>query len=237
MQTPLKYRHELKYHMNPHQYWIIKQRLKHLLIPDKHAGPNGEYHIRSLYFDNIDNQALHEKLGGVPDREKYRIRIYNRSDRVIHLEKKLKRLDYVAKVKEPLTRSMADAIMSGDPEVLNVPDKPLLYELYRKIRHERMQPKVIVDYVREAYICPYGNVRITFDKNLKTGLGQTDLFDPDLMTVDAFDTNLIVLEIKFDEYLPELVRTAVQGENIHRQSNSKYVICRKLIKANSWEDQ
>jgi len=237
MQTPLKFRHELKYHMNPHQYWIIKQRLKHLLIPDKHAGPNGDYHIRSLYFDNIDNQALHEKLGGVLDREKYRIRIYNRSDCIIHLEKKLKRNDYISKVKEPLTRSMVDTILSGDPEVLNVPDKPLLYEFYRKIKNERMQPKVIVDYVREAYICPYGNVRITFDKDLKTGLMSTNLFDPDLMTVGTFDSNIIVLEIKYDEYLPEFVRTAVQGENIHQQSNSKYVICRKLIKENSWEDQ
>jgi len=237
LQSPLKYRHELKYHVNPHQYFIMKQRLKHLLIPDKHAGPEGAYHIRSLYFDNIDNQALHEKLGGVADREKYRIRIYNRSDRVIHLEKKLKRNDYIAKIKEPLTRAMTEAIVAGDPEVLNVPDKPLLLEMYQKMKNERLQAKVIVDYLREAYIYPYGNVRITFDKELRTGLSSTDLFQPDLPTVSAFDTNLIVLEIKYDEYLPEFIRTAVQGENIHRQSNSKYVICRKLLKENSWEDQ
>ncbi len=237
MHKPLKFRHELKYHMNPHQYYIIKQRLKHLLIPDKHAGPNGDYHIRSLYFDNIDNQALHEKLGGVLDREKYRIRIYNRSDRIIHLEKKLKRNDYIAKVKEPLTRPMVDAIMSGDPEVLNVPDKPLLYEFYRKIKNERMQPKVIVDYVREAYICPYGNVRLTFDKELRTGLTNTNLFNPDLPTVAAFDSNIIVFEIKYDQFLPGFIRTVLQGETIFRQSNSKYVICRKLSKENSWEDQ
>jgi hypothetical protein len=223
--------------MNPHQYFIVKQRLKHLLVPDRHAGPTGEYHIRSLYFDNIDNQALHEKLGGVLDREKYRIRIYNFSDRVIHLEKKLKHNDYSAKIKEPLTRAMTDAIIAGDYEVLQVPGKPLFLETARKMKTEKLQPKVIVDYVREAYTCPYGNVRITFDKHLRTGLNGKNLFDPDLPTVSAFDSNIIVLEIKYDGYLPDFVRIAVQGESIYRQSNSKYVICRKLLKENAWEDQ
>lgn len=237
MRQPVKYRHELKYHMNPHQYFIIKQRLKHLLVPDRHAGPGGEYHIRSLYFDNIDNQALHEKLAGVLEREKYRIRIYNFSDRVIHLEKKLKHNDFSAKIKAPLTRAMTDAITSGDPKPLHDPGNPLFMEVYRKMKTEQLRPKVIVDYVREAYICPHGNVRITFDKELKTGLGSHDLFNPDLPTVHAFDSRIIVLEIKFDAYLPDFVRIAVQGESIYRQSNSKYVICRKLLKENAWEDQ
>jgi len=156
MDGALKFRHELKYQINPHQYFIIKQRLKALLRPDKHAGPQGEYYIRSLYFDTIDNKALHEKLGGVRDREKYRLRIYNLSDRIIHLEKKLKRNDYIDKIKEPLTREMAERIAAGDPEVLNVPGKPLLLEMYRLMKNEQLRAKVIVDYIREAYICPYG---------------------------------------------------------------------------------
>ncbi|WP_256761106.1 polyphosphate polymerase domain-containing protein [Cohnella sp. WQ 127256] len=237
MNSQLKYRHELKYHMNHHQYQIIKQQLKHLLMLDKYAGSTGDYHIRSLYFDDIENKALHEKLGGVRDRVKYRIRIYNRSDKVIHLEKKIKFNDYVSKVKEPLTREMYEAIMAGDYEVLNNPSKPLLLEMYYRMKNQLLKPKVIVDYVREAYIHPAGNVRITFDKRLQTGLNQVDIFDPNLCTINAFDEDFMVFEVKYDEYIPEYIRALVQTNGLVRQSNSKYVTCRKLLKFNSWEDQ
>lgn len=237
MNPALKYRNELKYYMNYAQYQIVKRQLAHVLRPDKHAGPAGDYHIRSLYFDDIDNKALHEKLGGVKEREKYRIRIYNRSDAVIHLEKKIKLGDYVSKLKAPLTRQMYASILSGDYEALNDPAKPLLAEMYYQMKNKLLRPKVIVDYVREAYTARTGNVRITFDKQLKTGMNQLDIFDPNLAMVNAFDDNFIVFEIKFDEYIPEYVRIAVQSQGLVRQSNSKYVICRKLLKFNAWEDQ
>jgi hypothetical protein len=178
-ETP-KYRFEFKYQLNPFQYHALRRKFKHLLAADRHAGPEGEYHIRSLYFDNIDNKALHEKLGGFLDREKIRIRIYNCSDRVIHLEKKLKHNDFSAKVREPLTRAMTDALLAGDPDVLNVPGKRLFLDVYRRMKTELLRPKVIVDYVREAYTYSFGNVRITFDKQLRTGLNNTNLFQPDL---------------------------------------------------------
>ncbi|MBN3524061.1 polyphosphate polymerase domain-containing protein [Paenibacillus apiarius] len=237
MNPSLKFRHELKYHMNYHQYHIIRQQLINMLQRDKHAQAAGEYHIRSLYFDDIDNKALHEKLGGVRDREKYRIRIYNLSDRVIHLEKKIKFNDYIAKVKEPLTREMVDSILAGRYEVLNVPERPLLFEVYREMKNRLLRPKVIVDYVREAYVSRAGNVRITFDKRLRTGLNAIDIFAPDLKTIDAYDNNAIVFEVKYDEFFPEYIRTAIQAEGLMRQSNSKYVICRKYLKFNTWEDQ
>lgn len=84
----LRFRHELKFMINRHQYYILRQRLQGLARHDEHAGQSGEYHIRSLYFDDIDNSALHDKLGGIRERRKYRIRIYNRRDDLIHFEKK-----------------------------------------------------------------------------------------------------------------------------------------------------
>ncbi|MDF2671312.1 MAG: molecular chaperone [Paenibacillus sp.] len=236
MQTSIKYRHEFKYLINLHQSYIIRQRLKSLMRPDKNAGETGEYHIRSLYFDDINNKALHEKLGGVRDRVKYRIRIYNGQDKVIHLEKKLKRNDFIGKIKEPLTRSMHDSIVAGDYEVLNNPEKPLLKEVYNEMKHSLLRPKVIVDYIREPYVCPNGNVRITFDKELRTGLHATDIFDTQLEPIRAMDENLTILEVKYDEYIPEYIRAALQIEGLNRQSASKYVICRKYLKTNTWED-
>ncbi|MFC5471363.1 polyphosphate polymerase domain-containing protein [Cohnella suwonensis] len=237
MNKQLKFRHELKYYMNPMQYLVMKRQLSNVIKLDKHAGPTGEYHIRSLYFDDIENKALHEKLAGVRDREKYRIRIYNKSDKVIHLEKKVKFNDYVSKLKETLTREMVDSVLAGNYESFNDPSRPLLAEMYYEMKNKLLRPKVIVDYVREAYVAKEGNVRITFDKRLQTGLNQVDIFDPQLSTINAFDDDITVFEVKFDEYLPEYIRIAIQAGGLVRQSNSKYVICRKLIKFNSWEDQ
>jgi hypothetical protein len=203
---------------------------------DKHVGPTGEYHIRSLYFDDLNNKALHEKLGGIRDRSKYRIRIYNKEDGIIHFEKKIKFRDYIAKVKFPLTRDMYDSIIAGNYEVLHHPDHALMMEIYHEMNHNLLRPKVIVDYVREPYVCENGNVRITFDKELRTGLHAIDVFDRNLKPVRAIDENLMILEVKFDEYLPAYIQTALQLEGLNRQSASKYVMCRKFLKYNTWED-
>lgn len=235
--TDLQYRHELKHYVNYHQYFMIRQRLKGILKQDTNANEAGEYLIRSLYFDDVNNTALHEKQGGVRDRVKYRIRIYNGSDRIIHFEKKIKMNEYIAKVKESITREMYDEMLKGNYDVFNIPEKPLLYEIYHAANNVLLRPKVIVDYVREAYTSPLGNVRITFDKYLKTGLNNVDMFDPQLAMVDAIDNKHFVLEVKYDEYLPDYIKTALQLEGLIRQSNSKYVICRKLGKENNWEDQ
>ncbi|MCA0755156.1 polyphosphate polymerase domain-containing protein [Paenibacillus sp. N4] len=236
MNKSLKYRNELKFFINRHQYYVIRNRLRDLMEQDKHVGPTGEYHIRSLYFDDIDNKALHEKLGGVRDRVKYRIRIYNGSDHVIHFEKKIKFKDYIAKVKEPLTRDMYDSLMGGNYGVLKEQNKPLLDEIHDEMKNRLLRPKVIVDYVREPYVCVNGNVRITFDKELRTGLHAVDIFDPKLRPVRAIDHDLIILEVKYDEYIPAYIKIALQLEGLNRQSASKYVICRKYLKFNTWED-
>jgi SPX domain-containing protein involved in vacuolar polyphosphate accumulation len=233
----LKFRHELKYYVNYAQYLTIRQRLRNLIHQDENSSEQGEYHIRSLYFDDIDNKALHEKLGGVRDREKYRIRIYNKSDKTIHMEKKIKFNDYISKVKASLTREMCDRLIAGDYSVLDGSTHPLLKEVHDEMKYHLLKPVVIVDYVREAYVCQQGNVRITFDKQLRSGLNSVDLFREDLPTVKAYDDDYFLLEVKYDEYFPEYIRTAIQMEGLIRQSNSKYVICRKLLKFNSWEDQ
>jgi hypothetical protein len=126
--------------------------------------------------------------------------------------------------------------MEGDYEVLNVPGKTLLLDMYDQAKHRLLRPKVIVDYVREPYVCANGNVRITFDKELRTGLHATDIFDKELETVRALDNDFMIFEVKFDDYIPEYIRAAVQNEGLVRQSASKYVICRKFLKENSWED-
>jgi len=232
-----KLRHELKYYINYHQYYLIRQRLGYLLQQDEHADSNGEYHIRSVYFDDILNKALQEKQDGVANREKYRIRIYNNSDAVIQFEKKRKYNTLIAKEKTPILRSTLDKLLIGDYKVLKNEESPLLKEVYFQMKNRLLRPKVIVDYVREAYVERLGNVRITFDKELRTGLNNTNLFDSDLYLVEALEEPVYILEVKYDEYIPSYIQAALQVNGLQQQAVSKYTICRKFIKANSWEDQ
>lgn len=237
MEKKLKFRHELKYYVNYHQYYLIRQRLRFLMKQDKHADENGEYHIRSLYFDDAENIALQEKQGGIKNRYKFRIRLYNKSDKVLHLEKKIRKNTMIAKEKVAISREILDRLLINDYTVLENESSPLLQQVYYEMKNRLLRPKVIVDYVREAYVVKTGNVRITFDKDLRTGLNGIDPFDPNLYPVKVIDDPFFILEVKYDEYIPNYIRDGLQLNGLVQQSASKYTICRKFTKANSWEDQ
>lgn len=215
---------------------LLKNRLKFLMSYDKYCNGQGEYHIRSLYFDDFKSTALHEKLAGVLNRHKYRIRIYNKSSSVINLEKKIKRGGLIAKQKLSLSLNEYQALISDQLHLITLSNKPLLQELLIEMQASLLKPKVIVDYIREAYVSPLGNTRITFDKELRTGLRDSDILNPDLITIKALDNSYIIMEVKFDEYLPSLIQNLIQFESLTKQSASKYVICTKHIKNNVWED-
>lgn len=233
----LKFRNELKYNINYKDYEMMRPVLRSFMKVDGNALNNTDsYHIRSLYFDDFCNTALYEKLSGCDCRSKYRVRIYNMSDRLIMLEKKIKKGNRTAKIRQELTKEECSKILENDYDSFIASDKSLLKELFIKNRSDLLKPVVIVDYEREAYISPLGNVRITFDKWLKTGLFSTDLFNAGLPMLKALDEEVIVMEVKYDEYLPLHIKNAVQIKNRQRLSVSKYVICRKHNKINSWED-
>lgn len=82
-------RHEVKHEINYSDMLVIRHRLSTVAYPDPYA-INGKYHIRSLYFDDLSDKALMDKLNGVSFREKFRIRYYNGDTSVILLEKKTK---------------------------------------------------------------------------------------------------------------------------------------------------
>lgn len=229
-------RHELKYNINNTQYLLLSRKLKAVLKPDKHAGPDGRYHIRSLYFDDFRNTALFEKHAGVSRRKKYRIRIYNLKDDVIKLERKSKIDYYINKETVHLTREQANRIITGDISFLSKSDNRLLRAFYLECRRNILRPNVLVDYYREAYIYPVGNVRITFDIDLHTGLNSIDLFNKDTLTIGISDYPKI-LEIKYDNVLPEIVRGLLPGTIKPWQAIGKFVISKKFNKYNDWEEQ
>jgi len=195
-----------------------------VLSRDKHA-TDGRYTIRSLYFDDYHNKALFEKLDGTDPREKFRIRIYNRQDDYICLEKKVKKGELTQKLQTRLTRTQCDAILKGDIDWMWRQGDGLTAELYTRMR-EGLTPKTIVEYDRIPFIYAPGNVRVTLDRNIRSGVTSTDLFgDIPLVPVSPMD----VLEVKFDAYLPDVVRLLTAGLDSRRTSVSKYALCRKTI--------
>ena len=191
---------------------------------DVHA-IDGTYLIRSLYFDNASDKALREKVDGVNIREKFRIRYYNNDTSLIHLEKKSKVNGLCLKDSVALSFEQAQAIANGDYGWMVDSGVPLIQELYSKMMSQGLRPKTIVDYLREPFVFAPGNVRVTLDYNIRTGMNCTDFLNPDCVTVPAGDAP-IILEVKWDEYLPEIIRDAVQLPNCRVGAFSKYAVCR-----------
>ena len=219
-------RHELKYNIDYLQYQILRKKLAAVLKPDPHAGPDGRYHVRSLYFDDFKNTAFSEKMAGVARRKKYRIRIYNYSDECIKFERKTKLHQYIFKDSVRLTREEADRIIAGDVTFLADSENHLLKTFYLESRNNLLRPVVLVDYDREAYIHPVGNVRITFDIGLHTGLGSVAFFDPNVFTMGVSEEQGVIMEIKFDDVLPQHVRGLFPNTIRPRSAIGKFVICR-----------
>lgn len=222
----VKFRHELKHYINFSDYISIKSRLRSIMHIDKNANENNEYKIRSLYFDNVYDKALMEKVIGVPKRDKFRIRFYNDNHEFIRLEKKSKIRGLCLKDSEKITKEECEKIINGDIEFLRDSNKKLFIDLYSEIKGNLLRPRTIVDYTREAYIYPIGNVRITFDKSIRTGLNNINMFDDNLPTIETIDNKYIVLEVKFDEFLPQIIRDIIQVKERRATSISKYEAAR-----------
>lgn len=219
----MEYRHEWKHEITCSDMLILRQRLRAVAQPDRHT-VDGKYRVRSLYFDTPDDKVLREKLNGVSRREKFRIRYYNGDTSVIHLEKKSKLGGLGNKQSAPVSVPEVSALLRRDLAWMLHSDRPLVQELYSKMTAQQLRPRTIVDYTREPYVCPAGNVRITLDYDIRTGLGRTDFLSPGI-TVPAGDAP-IILEIKWDAFLPAVIRDAVQLEGRHTSSFSKYAQCR-----------
>ena len=220
----IHYRHEWKHIINYADLLVIRARMRAIARSDPHA-IDGQYMIRSLYFDNLDDKALREKIDGVNMREKFRIRLYNCDPSVIHLEKKSKRSGLGTKYSADLSAEEAQRIVDGKLDWMLDSGRPLVRELYCKMRYQGMRPRTIVDYTREPFIYRPGNVRVTLDYDIRTGLDCTDFLNPEAVTLPAGDAP-IILEVKWDEYLPSIIRDAVSVPDRRVGSFSKYAQCR-----------
>lgn len=224
-----KYRHELKYSITCADYLTLRARLRAVLSPDPHAGPDGTYQIRSIYFDNYRDKALREKTDGVQKREKWRIRYYHDDLTFFTLEKKAKVGSLCMKFNADLSREECGRILRGDTAWMLAQDNDLLREFFCREKAQLLRPRLLVSYRREPYVYGPGNVRVTFDSNLRTSLDTQDFFRPGRVDVNAVcGPGLRILEVKYDEYLPGIVEDLIQLGRVRQTAFSKYAACRSF---------
>ena len=220
----MDFRHEWKHEINICDMIAVRQRLRAVAKTDGNS-VDGRYKIRSLYFDSPSDKALREKIDGVNRREKFRIRYYNDDTSFIHLEKKSKINGLGKKDKAVISKKEAQLIVDGITDWMIESGRGAVEELYCKMKSQGLRPKTIVDYTREAFVYSPGNVRVTIDYSIRTGLGCTDFLNPDCVTVPA-GREYIILEVKWDEFLPSVIKDIIQLDGRRTTAFSKYAACR-----------
>ena len=218
------YRNEWKHVISYSDLLVLRQRLSAVMKIDKHA-INGKYRICSLYFETPTDTAFREKMDGVSRREKFRIRYYNQDTSVIYLEKKSKVAGFGNKQKAKLTEQQVMQILEGDIHWMLLSEEPLIQELYCKMNTKRLYPKTVVEYTREPFVYAPGNVRVTLDYDIRTSLNCKEFLSKEAVKMPAGESP-IILEVKWDAFLPDCIRSAVQLEGRRVTAFSKYAQCR-----------
>ncbi|NPA81522.1 MAG: polyphosphate polymerase domain-containing protein [Epsilonproteobacteria bacterium] len=229
-------RNELKYYVNNFDVEVLSNRLSNILKRDPYAKRREGYFIRSLYFDSFDDECLYEKQSGVFERQKYRMRIYDLDSDEVKFEIKNKLNNQIYKESAKISRDSAYRIIDGDYEELLKYNNEILNKIYVKFTSKLYKPKVIIDYVRDAYIFDFFNLRITFDKDLRSNNSDFDLFSKDLHTVPVILEGKQILEIKYEKILPSFIKAALLEGSYERQAISKYTLGRRFLKMSNWED-
>lgn len=225
----MKYRNELKYVISESTFRLLRNRIRNMIPLDSHVGEDGRYIIRSLYFDDYFDSCYFENENGTDPREKYRVRIYNYSDKRISLECKRKENGMTHKTSCRLTRNVVESIITDHNQglsLMNQVDHPLFRRFCKELCYE-YAPKIIVEYEREPYIYALGNVRVTFDTNIMSSHQVNNFFDPYVAKRPIMPLGRHLMEVKFDEFLPNFIYDALQIDCLERTAFSKYYLCRK----------
>ena len=217
-------RHEQKYFINAASYAALRARFAAVFLPDENAGADGTYAVRSLYFDNYAGKAVMEKLSGLSRREKFRLRLYNRDAGFIRLEKKSKNNRLTYKETAAVTPEQCAALLSGQTDWLNRSENPLFLELYAKMKIQNLRPARVVEFQREAYVCPAVGARVTFDTRIRSSINAAG-FLSGVPAVSAASA-LIVMEVKYGGFLPDILSDILRASGGCQTEFSKYAASR-----------
>ena len=223
----MMFRVEDKYACSASELFLLQSRIDTVLKADANQYSQDGYSIISVYFDDLYDRHLQDTIDGNSKREKYRIRIYNNSFDTIKLEVKYKQYNRILKKSKTISYSDMNSLLQGNPiACTNLPDDPAtLFNM--GIQNRGLRPKVIVAYERKAYVFPSGNVRITFDRNIRSS-NLIHMFGNDELSYDFPESPNAILEVKYDEFLPGFIAQLLELGNMQQTSYSKYRICREI---------
>ena len=232
----MDYRVEDKYFIYEDEMAFLKHRLLEIMKPDAH-GRNGSYVVRSLYFDDLTDTAYRQIEAGTDPRSKFRLRTYDNDGTYILLEEKSKKRGFTHKESVVASRKTAEAIVCCNSPfeanissgVLKNEEDFLFKKLYYNMNAVLLHPVVTVEYERTAYVEKAGNVRITFDTNIGAGKDVRRFFDDNVLPVPVLERGLHIMEIKYDEILPEYIRSAIDIGNLRKSAFSKYYYARNAV--------
>lgn len=214
------YRKELKYFITFNDFNIINNNLNSLLKKDKYCNDD-YYQISSIYFDNYNMTSYNQVLNGISERWKYRIRFYNYDKNYIKLEKKYKVNGLTLKESTVITYDTLNNILKRKVRI-DSNNSPLLNELILKIKTEYLRPVILIEYDRIPYIYKAGNVRITLDYNIRYTNIYSDIFNKEKK---VHYLNERILEVKYNEFIPDFIRFRLELNHLNQTSFSKFNNC------------
>ncbi len=224
----LVYRNETKYSISQTEYELTKRLLAEFLSRDSFMQDPDGYLIKSLYFDSIDDYDYRSKINGNQNRKKIRLRIYNNDSSFVKFEIKNRFSNYNLKESLVISDNEARKIITGDYDVLYNNKNPIAQKAAFIMKNGLYSPKALVQYRREAYVLPMFDIRVTFDKCVSASISE-DLFCDDLLMLPVFEKDEIILEVKYDYVLPQLLKDILSVcENVPT-SISKYCFSRERL--------
>lgn len=223
------FRHEVKYYISEREAYLLVQYFQRIMRADKHAGSDGQYWIRSLYFDTLGNRDYHDKVNGYTDRRKIRLRIYDTATDTAMLEQKKKRGAFVHKESMPLDRQNVARLIDGDCTFLPFIPHGAANKFYACFHRELLRPILIIDYERQAFELPFESIRITIDRGLRAFMDTSHLFDKSAPCLRIPNERGCILEVKYRHAIPDFIRSILSEIGLQGVSISKYIICRQTL--------
>lgn len=213
------FRHEVKYTLTPYEYYRFRDFCAGFMDGDKNAGADGEYLVKSYYFDTLYFNDYTDKLSGIHSRQKYRLRTYNDTG-YYRLEKKIKRGALNKKVSGEIDADPADMLIKGYPDIKT--GNPGTDDIITEMRLKNCRNSVYVEYARQAFIIKELGIRITFDKDLGVLYGNYGLHETRPAAIPVFYDGSVILEVKYKDLLPKWLERAIYQLVPSECSVSKY---------------
>jgi len=230
-------RQEFKYYIAEEELESLRFSLKQCMELDNNTvGPLNTYTITSIYFDTPFEEDFEEKVDGIKSREKFRIRIYNNNYDLIKFESKKRVETVIKKTSAVISKEDTYKICNADFSPLRDSENEFLKISYAKLIAQGYRPIVVVEYDREAYFLPYGNIRITFDKNLRTYNSDIDFLNLKNPSIPVFQNGLQILEVKHSIPLPSHLKLMLSKITATRNSISKFVLGQRYNEKSSYRD-